>query len=410
MRTARLALIGALSACLFASLGACTSGSSQQEAGADPSATVDPHALLGVDGQPLMFEEIDIASATAPAPGTFEAVGEIRTRAHGPITTLLAAGSAGLLVNTTPENTLDAGTNTLVKSGTVGIVDGSGVRAFGSTADLVAGDSARQTYVGDVDDEWATWMETPTVHIINSHWRIFAQDLSGGTPVLLARSDDALSELPMHGGEPEPVVSAGRVWWHTAYTGGDGTSRPRVVSVPADGGDVRIEQELATTPRPIAGGVVAIKRNDEAGRANRELGILRIDTAGASEDLVAFATATDDDWFVRDLAADGDLVALSMSSGLYILRTDGTPLAQVTFPSDAVVEGVEACSGRVVFTVPDSTSGLSHLQYVYDSASNELVAIKTPHNSGPTYCSADRIAWTQFVDAEDETVITESLW
>lgn len=63
---------------------------------------------------------------------------------------------------------------------------------FSSTAEMVPGDSPRQTYDMTTDGTTAYWFETASTSLSHDEWRLFAADLRTGRSRLLLKAEDGL--------------------------------------------------------------------------------------------------------------------------------------------------------------------------------------------------------------------------
>lgn len=219
--------------------------------------------------------------------------------------------------------------------------------------------------------------------------------------------------LPLVQGDPMPRLSEGLVWWWTAHEELDGTFRPRILAAdPAGGGSTEV-LALGANLSPVTGGIVALQL--EVAPSDVELdylqtGLVLIDTAGTVTDLIRFTEDRDDDWFLRVLASDGDIVALVMRDAVLVLRTDGTPVAQIPIPVgsdglDPQVWDLAVCSGRVVFT--PYVAEESDTVVIYDTTTQALSTIAAPRAEPDVFCSDQRIAWTQLPEQWQTYTIAE---
>ncbi|MFT3887865.1 MAG: hypothetical protein QM713_06850 [Arachnia sp.] len=375
-------------------------------------------------GKPLEFPLRDIRTPRHPESIALHEVTRLEPAPKGESRLILLAldGPESLAVLSPPENYANKG---FVKSDQIGLLDDNGsFRPLGTTAHIQSDGLPRQTYAGDVDDEWATWIETSSTDLYQSNWRVFAQRRDGsGSPQLLAAADEQRSaltpRLPLLQGDPRVRLSEGLAWWHTTYEQPDGTFRTRVLAAPVEGGEATPMLDLAAQPSPVTGGTVAIQLA-EATATNHtgpeevedwtpQTGLTLIDASGTTRTLATFTENYDADWFIRHLASDGDIVALSINDGVLVLRTDGTPIAHLrvrTGTSERRVIDMGVCNGKVVFTPYVDLEGAESV-VIYDANKDALKTIQPEHAYADVYCSTERVAWTQSPDGSLVTTIAE---
>ncbi|MCB7138210.1 hypothetical protein [Cellulosimicrobium marinum] len=385
---------------------------------ADEGSPTTRHALVGVDGAALKFPVVVPQVVAAPADRTVldDAV-SFDVRRDGSLLRMLAIDSDSSLVSLMPEGAYGGGEE-LLESSQVGFLDDDGSFTGLSSTVAVADDgSARQTSAGDLDDRWAVWAETSSVDAFTSNWRVFAVDRAEGAPRLLGRAEDHHpgTRLPLAVGDPEPVLSGGRVWWHTAYEREDGSFRTRVLSASPDGSRTDVALDLASQPRPVHGGVVALAMHDttvdgaqegwEIQDPRRAVGVVRVDATGDVHDVVRFGDVTDDEWFVRELAAGQDLVAITMASDVYVLRTDGSPVVRIPLDRGQRPAGLAVCGGRVVLGSVDPTTNEGDSMLILDAADGSLTSVDAPGSWGDMTCSDDRLAWTHGAQSGSVTTV-----
>lgn len=362
-----------------------------------PSASADSHLLFDATGVGLVFPVVDITGAE---PLTLPEVTRITPASTGEDhTILLALGSDKALVNISPAE--NYGHGEFVKSDRVGLLSDDGtVGLFEDTSRIRSDGLPRQTYTGDMDEQWAVWMETSSTNLYESNWRLFAREIDGGQPVLVAAAEEqratTTAMLPLLEGDPFPRLSNGLVWWWTAYEQPDGTFRPRILAADPTGGDPVEMLPLGGLLSPVAEGVVAVQLmqvdDPDAVRPFQQTGLVLIDTTGEVTDLVRFTPDLAENWAIRRLDSDRDIVAMVMGSEVLILNTNGKPIAQITIPENLDLWDVAVCAGKVVFT-PDTPEGGDKVM-IYDTVTLALAAIDLPRATSGVYCSDQLVAWT----------------
>lgn len=300
-----------------------------------------------------------------------------------------------------------------VKSDRVGLRDSAGrIRLFPDTSKARSDGRPRQIYAGDTDARWWVWMETSSVDLYQSNWRLFAREKDGGEPRLIAAAEDQLVEskgyVPLLEGDPIPRLSEGLVWWWTATESPDGSFHPRILAVDPAGGEPREMLPLGGRLAPVKGGVVAVRlRRADGPDAEREFmdtGLVLIDTAGGVRDLIRYSPTweAEQPWFLTALAADGDIVALSIGETVWVIRTDGTPVARIPVPGDRDVQELAVCGGKVAFAPYSDLSGGDKVM-IFDTSTKDLSEIDAPHAQPDVMCTKDRLLWAQILDGRRKT-------
>lgn len=365
----------------------------------------DDHGVTINDahGKPVSFPTVDLSSAN---PITLPEIVKLGRAPEGrPDHIVLALASNAALVSFDPSENRNS--EEIVKSGRVGLLyDNQSSKLFDSTAHIRSDGLARQTYAGDIDDDWAVWMETSSTDLSQSNWRLFSQRLAGGTPRLVAAAEDQLSsgasEVPLLGGDPVPKLSAGLVWWWTATQQPDGTFGVRVLAADPAGGEPKEMLAPGYYVSPIDGGVVAVQLENNTPDSHTEtnfdeVGVVRIDTSGHVTDVIRYSAANAEDEEgvgVSELASGGDVVAALIQDDIIIVRANGAPIARIPTPLNTEVGELAVCSGKVAFT-PTSMGSEGDKVFIFDTATSTLSAMKAPHAYSSVMCSDTRLAWGQ---------------
>ncbi|MDO5678258.1 MAG: hypothetical protein Q4G35_12210 [Propionibacteriaceae bacterium] len=297
-----------------------------------------------------------------------------------------------------------------LKSERVGLLRDDGtVNLFDDTESVRSDGFLRQTYAGDMDERWAVWMETSSRNMFESNWRLFAHEIDGGQPILVAAAEDqratATEVLPLVGGDPFPRLSQGLVWWWTATEQPDGSFRVRVLAADPAGGGAKEMLPQGYGISPVADGVVAVELTDapQVETSPQQRGLVLIDVSGALTDLVLVAPGSGG---IRAVASDDDIVAIFIGDAVLILNTSGQPLAQIPIPEDRAVWELAVCSGQVAF-VPATSGGDGERVFIYDTDTLTLSLIDVP-DAGPSVdCSDDRVSWKRLVGRWYSTEIAE---
>lgn len=365
------------------------------------SASADSHTLFDAAGVALEFPVVDLAAAE---PLTLPEVARITPPPPGADRTiLLALGGDKALVAISPAE--NYGNAEFVKSTRSGLLSDDGtVDLFQDTSNIRSDGLPRQTYAGDVDEQWAVWMETSSTNMYESNWRLFAREIDGGQPVLIAAAEEqraaATAMLPLLEGDPFPRLSNGLVWWWTAHEQPDGTFRTRILAADPAGGDPLEMLPLGGRLSPVTDGIVAVQNSvvgdPDAINPLQPTGLVLIDTTGKVTDLVRFTPDLEDGSGIGSLASDGDIVAMVMGDAVMILDTSGTPIAQIPVPENLDLWEVAVCAGKVVFA-PSTAAGGDKVM-IYNTTTRTLAAIDVPKAAPGVYCSDQRIAWTSIDD------------
>lgn len=426
----RVAQIAALT--LLAVCTACTATASPSPTTTVPSpgapsdaAPAQPAAgareLVWPDGSIVESVEIDATLARPAGEDDYRLLEVSIQQWEGQDVLPLSLGPDGrTLVTVIPPDNYDESTGFLKSPAVVGMLDGQQFEPFDSTVDAIAGDPPRQTAGGGmIANGHAVWLETASTNLFTSDWRIFTKDLTRpASPVLVAKAEDVYppGELPLAVGEHRPILSGDRVYWQTTYQRENGSFRTKIVSTPLAGGDLRTEVDLASEPAAFEGGIVAAQMHDvtvEGAQSSwqiqdprRASGLTLVDADGRSRPFVSFSNVTDDEWFVRELAAGGTTVALSIGDSIYILGTDRERAVRVRMSSNTEASGVAVCGDRVTWTDISSGDGRGEHQYMFNVSTNELVAVTTPSNPGAGTCYGDTFLWYSQSDDGGATLTT----
>ncbi|WP_297742424.1 hypothetical protein [uncultured Tessaracoccus sp.] len=356
----------------------------------------------------MSFPTVDLSSAS---PITLPEIVKLGRPPEGhPDRIVLALASNAALVSFDPSENRDS--EEIVKSGRVGLLyDNQSSKLFDSTAHIRSDGLARQTYAGDIDDNWAVWMETSSTDLSQSNWRLFSQRLSGGTPRLVAAAEDQLSfgasEVPLLGGDPVPKLSAGLVWWWTATQQQDGTFGVRVLAADPAGGEPKEMLPSGYYVSPIDGGVVAVQLEhtpeSHNGTNYKEVGVVRIDGSGRVTNVIRYSTTKaeeeEEGVGVSELASGGDVVAALIQDNIIIVRANGAPIARIPLPLNTEVGDLAVCSGKVAFA-PTPMGSEGDKVFIFDTATSTLTAMKAPHAYSAVMCSKTRLAWGQLEEPD----------
>nr|WP_159087499.1 hypothetical protein [Tessaracoccus timonensis] len=359
-------------------------------------------------GTSISFPTVDLSSAS---PITLPEIVKLGRPPEGhPDRIVLALASNAALVSFDPSENRDS--EEIVKSGRVGLLyDNQSSKLFDSTAHIRSDGLARQTYAGDIDDNWAVWMETSSTDLSQSNWRLFSQRISGGTPRLVAAAEDQLSsgasEVPLLGGDPVPKLSAGLVWWWTATQQQDGTFGVRVLAADPARGEPKEMLASGYYVSPIDGGIVAVQLEhtpeSHNGTNYKEVGVVRIDGSGRVTNVIRYSTTEaeeeEEGVGVSELASGGDVVAALIQDNIIIVRANGAPIARIPLPLNTEVGELAVCSGKVAF-IPTAMGGEGDKVFIFDTATGTLSAMKAPHAYSSVMCSKTRLAWGQLEEPD----------
>lgn len=376
--------------------------------GANASGTPTVNELRGPDGAPLAAKVIDVATAKAAAEGT-----EYSVVAETPPTT--ASGHAATAVGVRPDGTaLLAG----VPEGFVA-ADGTlaGDATFGGYLEGKLTELTRSTalpvgaYVGD---DVTVWVESLTGDVAHGRWRIRAVAGDGGARTI-AESKDLGVPGNVHPAiaTPKPVVHDGRVYFNAAYVEEDGTSRVQVLSVPAEGGKVRVEVRGATTPVVFDGGVAVLRLGDglTEDRAQNPLDTVGVSVIldGRYQEIVSVGASANPgaQGTISDLAGGGDSLSFMRQGVLYVVDAlDGEAVA-ISAPADSTFLGVQQCGSRVTW----SALGPEPAQLVYDAKDGALWRVADTAVTGRSMCAGDLLAWDHTDNwSEKHTVTLVTRW
>ncbi|QIK83572.1 hypothetical protein [Sanguibacter sp. HDW7] len=364
--------------------------------------------LRGPDGAPLVAKVVDVATAKVAAEGTqYNVVVETP-----PVT---ASGFAATAVAVRPDGTtMLAGLpeGFLAKDGTL-----AGDATFGSYFEGKLSELSRAAALpvgAYVTKDATVWVESLTADIANARWRIRVAGTDGGVRTI-AESKDLGVPGNVHPAiaAPKPVVHDGRVYFNSAYVEQDGTSRVQVLSVPLEGGKVRVEVKGATTPVVFDGGVAVLRLGDgvtEDGAQNP------LDTVGVSvlldgryQEIVSVGASANPgaQGTIADLAGGGDTLTFTRQGVLYVVdAADGSAVA-IGAPSDTTFLGVQQCGSRVTWSALGAGAG----QLVYDVDGETLWRVDDAAVTGRSLCADDLLAWDHTDNwSEKHTVTLVTRW
>lgn len=408
---------------------ACEADASPGGAASAPAATTepiddqsmtpdtDPHALMAwPDGETVEIADIDV-----PAPGQARTahVELLRTMdfnamAGGTLTVRAVSAGGVALVDSMDPEAFDLDTWMLNATTPVSLWTDSGLEPVGDTTGLVPGDPHRQVIGAAFAGETVTWQETASTNLFVSDWRMFRRDLDGGNVELLARSEQVYPDgnLPGAVGNAMLVPSGDRVGWHTTFAREDGTLRTRLVSVPAEGGDLRQEADLVAMPEGVADGWVALRMVDQSVPGAEEgwqiqdpntvASIDLVEPGGSARALIEFpggADGTSYSWGIAQLAAGGgEVYAWSASDGqAYAASVDGSRVVRLRQPPgmEVVPHSLAVCDERVVWSAADAAEESPAVTYLFDPTDEQITLLPSENGLGNATCGGSYIAWTE---------------
>jgi len=364
------------------------------------------------DGTAVEFTDIEVPPASQADAAQVEIAREQDYDVvTGPVLTVRALSPDGVaLVDSMDPAAFDTDTWVLNATTPVNLWTENGLQPVGDTDGLIPEDEHRQVLNAAFAGDSITWLETASIDLFVSDWRIFRRDLNGGEVELLARSEQVHPEgqLPLAVGDAVLAPAADRVGWHTTYVREDGTLRTKLVSIPADGGDLRDEADLVAMPAGAEDGWVALRMIDQsvAGAEegweiqdpNAAASIDFIEPGGQARALVEFPGGTSDLWAVARIAAGGgDVYAWAMNDGhIYVSSVDGSDVFRLTQPSDVQVvpHSLAVCGERVAWSVAPE-EGSPTVTYLFDPADGEIALLPSENSLGNTTCGGPFVAWTE---------------
>ncbi len=367
-------------------------------------------SLTGPDGSALVVTELSLPAAQDAPEARVEVLRTLPEGEDGTVTPYAVSSSGEVLVSTFAPDSFDAGALELLATTPVHLWTEDGLVPLGSTGALVPGDPHRQVVSATFADGSPAWHETTGVQVGTSDWRMFAR--RGDAPALLARSEQVVpAELPGLVGHPQLAAAGDRVGWETVEEREDGTLRTRLVSVPAAGGELRVEAELAAMPAGTAAGWVTLRLEDRDVAPVDEDGQPLEAAAGTSIDLVApggvARTLVELDGLpVSQLAAGGgEVLAWSDETDVHVGTTVGSVVHHLLpAPGTSVVPwSLAVCDERVVWAAAPADGPAT--TYVFDPATGAVGVLPAVPGDGGTVCGGPYLAWTQ-ADDDGERVVT----
>lgn len=368
--------------------------------------------ILGPDGQAVAVSEVGAGEPSGTVP--VEVVRTHRYRPEGDdivrVLDLRPDGSA--VVALVRLDDFDGGTLELLAPARLALWSEAGLVPLGSTEGLVPGDPYREAAVAAATDTAVVWLETSLTGVGEPRWRFFrASPDAGAAPALLVRSEDASAGA---GGRPlldasGPAVVGDRLVWASSHTAAGDAVGSAVLSVPLDGGEVRVEAEGAALPAATDAGL-AVLRLPAGGGAGGPTGIDLLAPGGEARPLVRFPGPAAAGGHVPTLVADGTLVAWVLDHHLYVTTVDGGEVQRVRTPGPVDPYGVVVCDGRVVWTPEHEEDAWPTAAYVLDPATGQVSVLGTgPHAAGVT-CGGPYLSWVQVEPTTDEVSVVVGRW
>jgi len=340
---------------------------------------------------------VDPASAASVSEGHGAASELVATFGNGGATDAVVAlaPDGSRLVIRTPAGHIDQ--DIIVKPSEYGWFDGT-FHMLGTTADLVPGDGARQSFGEWTDGETTAWVESSSIQAEPYPWRLFAAGREGG-PALITTSEEAarLSDNPW---APDPVVYDGRVYWESEAPPGTVTGLG-VWSTPVIGGSPRLDLPGARGPAATDAGVFAITTLwGPEGASGLEQGayrVARVDGDTADQTLRTLDVSANGR--TSSLIGDGRWLAIKyvLSSGtggitVFSAETgEGYSIAPLDRPISA---DVALCDAALVWIEPGD-DWLADTIYRLDLDTGDLIAIEAPRTFRVVDCEGNDVLWSQ---------------
>ncbi len=365
-------------------------------ASAEPTPTesswIDP-AILPLAGTTL----VDPASAVRVSkgdPATSELVATYGRGGASDVVVALAPDGRRLVLRI-PSGAWDQ--DVIVKPWEYAWFDGT-FHLAGSTADMVPGETARQSFNEWTDGGTAAWVESPTTSALPYPWRLFAAPRDS-EPILIATSDDAGQEST-YPTIPEPVVYDGRVYWEMEAPPGVITGTA-TWSAPLTGGTPQMELTGARNPAATDAGVFSLSDlwgpEGDAGLEPGAVRVVRVD--GDTGDQTLRTLDVNPDGRVGILLGAGRWLAAPYHVGfegggitVFSATTgEGYSVAELDEPFSA---GLALCDAALVWMEPGE-DWLADTIYRLDLDTGELLAIDAPRAFRVNDCEGNDVLWSQ---------------
>ncbi|MCB2411710.1 hypothetical protein LGT39_02460 [Demequina sp. TTPB684] len=269
---------------------------------------------------------------------------------------------------------------------------------LGSTADMIPGDAARQSFSEWTDGETTAWVESPSIEASPFPWRLFAAGRDGG-PVLITTSEDAEghSDTPW---APDPVVYDGRVYWESQAPAGTVTGTG-TWSAPVTGGDRHLELVGASRPAATDAGVFALSEVwGPEGDASLEPGAVRVTRVdGDPSDQTLRTLDVNPDGKVGRLHGEGRWLAAQYQigfgdSGITVFSASTGEGYSIAPLDDALSADVALCDAALVW-LQYGEDWSSDTIYRLDLDSGELIVFDAPRAFRINDCQGDDVLWSQ---------------
>lgn len=375
--------------------------------------------IVDADGVPTEFVEVE--SSAESAPRSYEVVRTHDQRlAVDENMGVLGLGADGVaLVSLGYRSDFDAGIGEMAVADRIGAWTDDGVEEFPSAADVFADELPRQAVTGVVTEDYFVWHETTSTDLYFDSWRIFSRPRAGGPIALIAQSEQMFPEgpHPQVAGWLELTASDEEVAWRSSYRRDDGAIRSAVVSVPVGGGDLTVEQEIATFPDASDAGWVTVRMNetmypdDNADQvltdSDRLTGIDLVERAREPVPMISLEGTLSQDWYIAQIAAGGRMFAWQIDSSIYVASIDGDFYYRIDPEPGRAIESwsLTICSGQVSWlTRPGSPTEWvdgSNEMHAFDPSTATLRAIDTEHSPNFLQCAGDYASWQEFLDLND---------
>lgn len=379
--------------------------------------------VAGPEGERLPFTDLEVREPGSAEQPSVEILKTLNyTWAEDPTVTVSAVAPDGrALVSSMNQSDFDQSTFTLQATSPVSLWADDGLESLGSTEELIPGDPHRQVLDAQFVNDSVVWQETSSTDLFVSDWRMFRHDLDGGAPQLVARSEQVFpaGSLPMAVGRPVLAAVGNRVGWHTTYEREDGTLRTKVVSVPAAGGELRTESEIAAMPAGAADGWVTLRMIDETVEGaeggweiqapRRASGIDLIEPGGDVVPLITFPGGTDDNWAVAKIAADEHAYAWVAPGEVYVATIGSDTRHRLHHSPDVTVDphSLSVCGQRVLW-VTVSGESIAAI-YVFDLESGQISTLPANNPVASVACGGDYVSWTDIETTAGSEVRTVKL-
>lgn len=384
------------------------------------STSEQPAVLLSwANGSPVQAGELRAASAHVAREGDDFSPVLSSGDAAGDFLTLALDETGGLVVARLPAQQYDGGA-ALRAASEIGLLRDGVFDPWPGSESFVPEDAPRQAYAASVSAGVTVWVETASVMLDRSSWRVFSRDPSG-VVALVARSEEVdADELPIVNGDTTALVSGGRVYWATAApvlpaesSAAGASFQMQVLSRAVDGsGSLVVEAVGASHPTLTDDGLFVTRTSrDDAAIPDGQIRIERSSGIGTTASFLEITGPAELD--VLDMVGSGHTLALATGRGpggegsIYLVDTQTSQVTRIALDPASPTARLALCGDLLSWSTADGSGAAPHPpHYVMSVSRAELSRIPVERSFGGAYCSGDLLAWRSLGAGADATAAT----